>query len=261
MKFKFKKSKSTSDSPAEVDNDVVVSDEFGEKSEKEEKLGTIKQQVRTFVISYKLAVIGFVIMLVLLFIGGLITSGSRSVISAKQAEIYACDIDYQYYMQLPKVTLKASKPYTLDPNRWKKDDVYVLALIRDAFEHDSVSDYEEHRKKYADLSVNLTDLQKEYFSGVQGPVYYGNITADNYLGDASELVHSIITKFNSYVESVDGDRYNYVAEITISQDVYAKEHISATTKNIILTYSCENPVNTDIDHSVDVVDMTVDWLY
>lgn len=258
MKFKFKKDKSTSESTTELNTDETVSDE---KSEKEEKLEAIKQRVRNFVIVYKLGVIGFAIMLVLLFIGSLITSNSRSIISAKQAEIYAYDADCQYYIQSPKVTLKASKLYTLDSNRWKKDDIYVLALIKDAFEHDSVSDYEEHRKKYADLSVNLTDLQKEYFSGVQGPVYSDRATAENYLGDASELVHSSITKFSSYVMSVDGDKYNYIAVVTVSQDVYTGKRIDASAKDIILTYSCDNPVNTDIDHSVDVVDMTADWLH
>lgn len=244
-------------------SDAVVADEnVVEKTDREKKLDEIKTKVRTFVITYRFIIIGLVSMLILLAIGRIITSKERSMISLRHSEIYAYDAEYQVLMRTPKDTLRASKPFTLDASRWKKDDDYVLNLIRDAFEHNSVADYEAHRAKYANLSYNLTDLQKEYFSGKKGPVYAAEAGSKTYLGDASELLESKIDEFNSYVVSVDGDKYTYIAMMTITQNVYdGEKYITQVTNNILLTYTCDNPVNTDINHSVDVIDLTANWVY
>jgi hypothetical protein len=202
-------------------------------------------------------------MIVLTMIGSMITADERGIISEKQQGLIAIDTEYQRLQRMAKDSIKAYESASLDTARWKNDDKYVLNLITDAFAHKSPTDYANHNKKYSYLDFNITDLQKPYFENVSGPVYDDAAGANKrYVGDASDLLSSSIVSYTSYVSNVDADSYSYFAIVTISQDEYDadSEIIKNNKYDIALTYTCKNPVNQDINYSVDVVDMTAVWV-
>lgn len=248
----FKKFKKNSpEEVSEMTEEVV--------KEPNEKVERIKTQVRDFVKTYQLAFLGFFIMLVLFFIGSMITSTERNIISAATADIYAYDNNLNLYDQRSKDTVSAMENVTLDSSRWKNDDASVLSYITDAFEHENPTLYYEHVEKYTDLSVNIALMQEEYFD-VKGPVYDNQ---GNYIHDASDLVSSKINSFESYVLSVEGQKYTYVSKVELYQNIYDSAHrtMFGTTLNLILTYSCDKPVGSNSSYNVDIIDLKVDWLY
>ena len=260
MKFKKKNGKNTT---AENADEILEKEKDEDVKKPNEKVMKIKAEVRKFVTKYKIALLGFAGMIVLTMIGSMITADERGIISEKQQGIIAIDTEYQRLQRTAKDSIKAYESASLDTARWKNDDKYVLNLITDAFAHKSPTEYKNHREKYSYLDFNITDLQKDYFENISGPVYNGAAgESRRYLGDASDLISSSIVAYTSYVSNVDADSYSYVAIITVAQDEYdtKAETIKSNKYDIALTYECKNPVNEDINYSVDVVDMTAFWV-
>lgn len=237
--------------------EIENSDNESDVKELNPKVEKFRQTIKHFVTTYKLAVIGFVVMFLFVIMGNMITSSERSAISNVQEKIYELDTNYDTLKRTPKVALKARMESTLDTDRWKADDNYVLSFVTNAFEHTSPTEYKSHCEEYAGTSYNITDLQGMYFLDKSGPVYSGG----KYVGDASDLLSSRIIRFSSYVESVEADKYTYVAVLEIEQNVYKDQKLVPTPMSVMLRYSCKNPVNNDVNYNVDIVDMTADWIF
>lgn len=169
----------------------------------------------------------------------LIGQGFRGSALKEYRNIEAQIVSVKNQIEQDKITVNQETNYVsrglvggLDKNRWASDDVIISEWIYPAFNFSSAQEYNEHR----DLFVTRLGQSDDFVQQIMPPFVQG-ITgvADetSSLDDGSDINMSL-TSFKSYVDSVEGDTYSYVAIVKCSS---TNARGFAGLSDVILTYS------------------------
>lgn len=144
----------------------------------------------------------------------------------------------------------------LSTKRWAIDDKDFYNWVKDAFDYDNLTEYNDHRDKYitklGSNHVFVKNILPE--KSVSGEVYSGN----NYIGDAEDLLSSSVKEMVSYIYSIDGDKYTYVAKVTVKCNSYQPTLKSMQDEQVYyyIRYTIKRDSDTADKYSIDVKNLT-----
>ena len=122
----------------------------------------------------------------------------------------------------------------LDKERWKEDDELILDWVRPAFTFENSEEYNNHREIYVERLGQADDFVMEVM-----PPYIANYTEleneNSEINDGTSINMKVVG-LKSFVDSVDGDVYSYVAVLTCASTTRKGE---TNESNVILTYSID----------------------